>query len=146
MLRRVSVSAPVEDPELDPNHNHFILVDDGSDSQFGKEIEFRAKLENELRKGKSLKYYENRRSKRRSRPSGGGESSGEEDQNENDEDDDEQNETEELKSGLNKDFVPMILIVVQGGPNTLLTVEQSLKQNVPVIVFAVIFYFLIILI
>ena len=33
--------------------------------------------------------------------------------------------------------VPMILIVVQGGPNTLLTVEESLKQNVPVLVLAV---------
>lgn len=31
----------------------------------------------------------------------------------------------------------MILIVVQGGPNTLLTVEESLKQNVPVLVLAV---------
>jgi len=30
----------------------------------------------------------------------------------------------------------MILIVVQGGPNTLLTVEESLKKNVPVLVLA----------
>ncbi len=28
---------------LDPNHTHFILVDDGSEGQFGKEIEFRGK-------------------------------------------------------------------------------------------------------
>lgn len=40
------------------NHNHFILVDDGSESEFGKEIEFRARLENELRKGRSLNYYQ----------------------------------------------------------------------------------------
>jgi hypothetical protein len=26
---------------LDANHTHFILVDDGSEGQFGKEIEFR---------------------------------------------------------------------------------------------------------
>lgn len=31
----------------------------------------------------------------------------------------------------------MVLIVVQGGPNTLKTVEESLKQNVPILVLAV---------
>ena len=31
--------------ELDPNHTHFLLVDDGSENAFGKEIEFRAKIE-----------------------------------------------------------------------------------------------------
>lgn len=31
----------------------------------------------------------------------------------------------------------MVLIVVQGGPNTLKTVEESLKQSVPVLVLAV---------
>lgn len=45
---------------LSPNHNYFILVDDGSQHEFGKEIEFRAHLESELRKGRSLKYYRNR--------------------------------------------------------------------------------------
>ena len=38
---------------LDPNHTHFILVDDGSKNEFGVEIKFRAKLENELNKHKS---------------------------------------------------------------------------------------------
>lgn len=42
---------------LDPNHTHFILVDNGSNGEFGVEIPFRAKLENELHKGHSLKYY-----------------------------------------------------------------------------------------
>ena len=50
---------------LDPNHTHFIFVDDGSEGQFGKEIEFRAHLEAELRRGKSLKYYENKRIRRK---------------------------------------------------------------------------------
>ena len=36
------------------------------------------------------------------------------------------------------EYIPMILIVVQGGPNTLMTVEESLKENVPVLVLAVI--------
>jgi len=31
---------------LDPNHSHFILVDDGSEGEYGKEIDFRTKLEN----------------------------------------------------------------------------------------------------
>lgn len=31
----------------------------------------------------------------------------------------------------------MVLIVVQGGPGTFKTVEESLKQNVPVLVLAV---------
>ena len=30
---------------LDHNHTHFILVDDGTESKFGGEIEFRSKLE-----------------------------------------------------------------------------------------------------
>ena len=30
---------------LDPNHSHFILVDNGTQKQFGTEIEFRGKFE-----------------------------------------------------------------------------------------------------
>ena len=30
---------------LDPNHSHFILVDNGTEGQFGKEIAFRAAFE-----------------------------------------------------------------------------------------------------
>lgn len=60
--RKQSVVANT-DTFLDPNHTHFILVDDGSDNQFGKEIEFRANLENELRKGRTLKYYQHMRMK-----------------------------------------------------------------------------------
>ena len=43
---------------MDSNHTHFILVDDGSENRAGKAIEFRVALEHELRKGKTLKYYE----------------------------------------------------------------------------------------
>eukprot|EP00049_Salpingoeca_infusionum_P005565 m.93692 g.93692 ORF g.93692 m.93692 type:complete len:1531 (-) comp13006_c0_seq1:106-4698(-) len=32
---------------LDPNHTHFLLVDDGSDEQFGREIVFRGQFEQE---------------------------------------------------------------------------------------------------
>ena len=59
--------------ELDPNHTHFILVDDGSCGVFGKEIEFRAKLENELRKDISDIYYQKTRLKRVATRAVGGE-------------------------------------------------------------------------
>ncbi len=98
---------------LDPNHTHFIFVDDGSEGQFGKEIEFRAHLEAELRKGRSLKYYENRKTlkKRHILSASNGMHSDEDDEN-----DDE---------NISNETVPMILIVVQGGPNTLITGNQK---------------------
>ncbi len=119
---------------LDPNHTHFILVDDGSEGHFGKEIEFRAHLEAELRKGRSLKHYENRRilRKRLTRTSS---LAGYQPSDEEEESNDEESSNES---------VPMILIVVQGGPNTLITVEESLKQSVPVLVLAVNIHFIMI--
>ena len=117
---------------LDPNHTHFILVDDGSEGQFGKEIEFRAHLEAELRRGRSLKSYEIERLKRKRKQLmlNGSSGNGNEMFAGNEPDVDDSSENEANRS------VPMILIVVQGGPNTLITVEESLKQNVPVLVLA----------
>lgn len=109
LIRRLSINTNTE-VYLDSNHTHFILVDDGSVGAFGKEIEFRSRLEAELRKGKSLKNYEMKNKMLQ-----------EEDEEEND----------------NQNSIPMILIVVQGGPNTLLTVEETIKQNVPILVLAV---------
>jgi hypothetical protein len=37
---------------LDNNHTHFILVDDGTNGKYGKEIAFRASLENVISKRK----------------------------------------------------------------------------------------------
>ena len=37
-----------KDVPLDHNHTHFIMVDDGTEGNFGKEIEFRAQLERYL--------------------------------------------------------------------------------------------------
>ena len=83
---------------------------------FGKEIEFRARLEAELRRGKLPEYYEkNRREKRKNSYTSHRTTTPEDSQSQ---------------------LIPMILIVVQGGPNTLLTVEESLKKNVPVLVLA----------
>lgn len=103
-------------------------MDDGSEGQFGKEIEFRAHLEAELRKGKSPKHYETKRSQSKKNKQWSNQSQ----QIDDDEADDIQDEDCSIS-----ETVPMILIVVQGGPNTLLTVEESLKQNVPVLVLAV---------
>ena len=103
---------------LDPNHNYFILVDDGSEGEFGKEINFRAALEAELRKGKSLKYYKDLT------PRANIEGVQKKDIIEQDEKN-------------RKVTIPMVLIVVQGGPNTLLTVEETIKMNIPVVIVAV---------
>ncbi len=92
-----------KDVPLDPNHTHFILVDDGKNGEFGAEIDFRANLENELNKGKKLQNYTN--------PS--------------------------MVITATTDHIPMILIVVQGGPNTLKTVYESIKNNTPVLILAV---------
>ena len=102
-----------EDVLLDPNHTHFILVDDGSEDMFGKEIGFRARLEAELRRGKLPDQYEKMRKEKR------------------------KNSYNSIENEDAQSMIPMILIVVQGGPNTLLTVEESLKKNVPVLVLAV---------
>jgi len=109
------------DVMLDPNHNNFILVDDGSVNQFGKEIKFRANLEAELRKGRSHAYY-----KTKFHESGGALS-----------------RTSSTKTDAShatdegdEEHVPMVLIVVQGGPNTLETVVESLQQKVPVLILA----------
>ena len=88
------------------------MVDDGSCGSYGKEIEFRSNLENELRKGKSNFYYKNRRlnSKRKKKISTDNDILVEES---NDEDCNEI-KNEELKTGIKKDFIPMVLIVVNG--------------------------------
>lgn len=119
-------------------------MDDGSEGQFGKEIQFRSRLELELQRGKSLQYYQRKRLKRELRAKTERQISGVDgsevsldgsiiEQLENLEDDEDDDTTERSRSEL----VPMILIVVQGGPNSLLTVVESLKQNVPVLVIAV---------
>ena len=110
------------EPFLDPNHTHFILVDDGSDSMFGVEISFRAKLEAELRKGYSLSFYEDKRMRRNSFFRSSTETIGSFEEN------------SEIDI-----TIPMILIVVQGGPNTLKTVFESIEKEVPILILVVSF-------
>lgn len=109
--------------------------------QFGKEIEFRSKLEAELRKGRSIKYYQNMERKqnvfnRRSflraknttqnRYSYLSEISS--DQDVSNQDNEQENDQEK---------VPMILICVQGGLFSLETVLISIQKNIPVLILAV---------
>ena len=112
-------------------------MDDGSNGIYGKEIEFRAKFENELRKGKSDIHYRNSRFSRRKRLASEGSSNTNNGENDCDDDEIDDYATEELKSGLKKVIVPMVLIVVHGGPNTLRSVVEAIKQNVPILVLAV---------
>lgn len=42
-------------PRLDPNHTHFILVDDGTTGNFGVEIKLRSRLEKEISEQKVTK-------------------------------------------------------------------------------------------
>lgn len=42
---RIEKESKIRESSLDPNHTHFILVDDGTQHNFGVEIPFRAELE-----------------------------------------------------------------------------------------------------
>jgi transient receptor potential cation channel subfamily M protein 2 len=113
------------DSLLDPNHTHFILVDDGSDSKYGTEIKLRTKLVSELKRGKSLRYYEQKRERlnKLSQSMNASNAFSE--------------KSEDCSEEEVDDSIPMILIVVQGGPNTLSTVTESIKENIPILVLVV---------
>lgn len=49
------------------NHTHFIFVDDGSENEFGKEIELRSRLEDEFKNGFDLGYYQAKKDERKSK-------------------------------------------------------------------------------
>lgn len=68
---------------MDRNHNLFMLVDNGTENQFGGEIEFRAAFESAVSR---------------------------------------------------RDDVPIVTIVVQGGPGTLGTCLNSVKNDTPLVV------------
>lgn len=91
--------------ELNTNHTHFILVDDGSCDAYGKEIEFRSKLENELRKGKSAAHYEKLSFIRRKINDYEASTLENNPESESDEDESDINETFELKPGLKSIFL-----------------------------------------
>ncbi len=104
-------------PSLDSNHNHFLLVDDGSRYEYGKEIEFRVNLEDELRKGKSIFYYRKYFTERKKVCNNLNES-----------------QSKDICKNDLSESIPMILIVVQGGMGTLIRVVNYLKRNMPILV------------
>ncbi|XP_069120927.1 transient receptor potential cation channel subfamily M member-like 2 isoform X1 [Argopecten irradians] len=88
---RIEKEARIRESCLDPNHTHFILVDNGTQHNFGVEIPFRAQLEQTVANMK----------------------------------------TDEGKDAVS---VPIVLLVLQGGPNTLQTVKQAVANNTPIVV------------
>jgi hypothetical protein len=130
---------------LDSNHTHFILIDDDSQGELGREIPFRVKLETELRKdsksigdwdhGANLSIRHDRRHSLTSKISmnvsmnvsidSGGRSSA----------------VDNESCFLNEKFnIPMILICVNGGYDAFKLIHESLKQRVPILVLAVRFF------
>ncbi|OWF39754.1 Transient receptor potential cation channel subfamily M member 2 [Mizuhopecten yessoensis] len=73
---------------LDPNHTHFLLVDDGTPQQFGKEILFRAGIEKAV---------------------------------------------SNLRTSGKEAMVPVVLLVVEGGPNTIKTVKEAVDNDIPTV-------------
>lgn len=77
---------------LDPNHTHFVLVDNGTQHQFGVEIPFRAWMENSIANMKT-------------------------------------------NTGKNASvYVPVVLLVLEGGPGTLETAHQAVANNTPIVI------------
>ncbi|XP_033624226.1 transient receptor potential cation channel subfamily M member-like 2 isoform X2 [Asterias rubens] len=77
---------------LDPNHTHFILADDGTNGQFGKEIKLRGKMEKEI--------------------------------------------SEQKVAGNPDVSVPIVCVVVEGGPNTIATVFEAIMNGTPAVIVA----------
>ncbi|XP_041459667.1 transient receptor potential cation channel subfamily M member-like 2 isoform X2 [Lytechinus variegatus] len=81
---------------IDPNHTHFILVDNGTIDTFGVEITLRGKLEKAI------------------------------------------SEEQIQKSSGNDTAVsiPIVCVVVQGGPNTIQTAYEAIRNGTPVVIVA----------
>ncbi|CAF2946088.1 unnamed protein product [Rotaria sp. Silwood2] len=91
---------------LEANHTKFIFVDDGTAKKFGGEITFRARLEQAISRG----YLESRKILHSSNPHAS------------------LSEPSSLQSEYS-DAVPVVLLVVEGGPNTVRTIHQAVVEN-----------------
>jgi transient receptor potential cation channel subfamily M protein 2 len=87
------VDKSIKQELLNPDHSHFILVDNAKLNDFGGEIDFRIKLEKEISKGNQ-----------KTKP------------------------------------IPLIMVVIEGGPNTVKCVLQSVKNGIPCVFIDVIFF------
>ncbi|CAF3786458.1 unnamed protein product [Rotaria sp. Silwood1] len=97
---------------LEPNHTKFIFVDDESEGKYGGEIKFRSRLEQVI----SGDFFG-----ARSRAGSGIEF---------------QTLTTPSLHPERSDPVPVVLLVVEGGPNTVRTVYEAVfKNNIPAVIF-----------
>ncbi|XP_062614395.1 transient receptor potential cation channel subfamily M member-like 2 isoform X2 [Saccostrea cucullata] len=89
---RLGKKQRIKESFLDPNHTHFVLVDNGTQHQFGVEIPFRARMENSIANMKT-------------------------------------------NTGKNASvYVPVVLLVLEGGPGTLETAHQAVANNTPIVI------------
>ena len=117
---------------LDPNHSHFVFVDDDANVKLGQEAPFRIQLETEFRKERpeheignmteeKMLYSKKRRNSKESINSFGS-----------------------IVNKLNTSFldreekqqnfsIPMILVCVNGGYDSLILIQESLKNRVPIL-------------
>lgn len=102
---------------LCPTHSHFIFADDGSENQFGREVDFRSRFENELRRNKLFRFSLNRNKGKYEQP-----------------------EQTSSKNGNNNQLIPMIVLVVQGGLPTLKAALNAIRNDIPLLVLAVLIF------
>ncbi|CAF4855404.1 unnamed protein product [Rotaria sp. Silwood1] len=91
---------------LEPNHTKFIFIDDGTERTYGREIAFRAQLEQAISGG----FFSSKTMTSSS------------------------NQSESISGTSflqpkNSDAVPVVLLVVEGGPNTVRTVHEAVVEN-----------------
>jgi hypothetical protein len=117
---------------LDPNHTHFIFIDNNCRGELGHEVQFRTKLETDLRKttphiynrlslrddiSNFQKFHDNKENAVTAEISG--------------------DEFEVDKLNEKKYDLPLILIVVNGNYETLKQIQECLKRNAPILILAV---------
>ncbi len=79
-MKRDNLQSNIKQELLDPNHSHFLLVDNAQLNCFGGEIDFRARLESHI-----------------------------------------------------QHQIPVVVVVIEGGPNTVKTVLKSIQNKIPCI-------------
>ncbi|CAF3941979.1 unnamed protein product [Rotaria sp. Silwood2] len=91
---------------LEPNHTEFIFIDDGSDRKYGREISFRARLEKAI----SGDFFASlsKVAPKMTRPS---------------------LTPTPTSRPEPSDPIPVVLLVVEGGPNTVRTVHEAVVEN-----------------
>ena len=123
---------------LEPNHSHFVLVDDGTVGKFGSEIQVRAALEDAICRRLVGGGGGDASEQSAGTPGGVDTASGGSAQSRQNASISQQPEAvtydAELHSGARALATPMVLLVLNGGKGTLETVLETLKKDRPVVV------------